>query len=393
MTFIEDMKFTWVPKSHARIPSLIVTNDGTVLAFCNDRKDSPQDNANEIDLVMIRKKPGCDWEPMVRLVSHEGWQNYIGSAVYDPAVDKVMVTFGRCPVSMDEWKIYSEEEKAEIHRKMMEKSKRDGIEPGEYILISFDCGDTWLCTCRVSLPARVTHEDGTVHDVISSCHGSAHGIVLTKGEHKGRIVCPSRFQIGDYDSHDYIRFHVYNNCIYSDDNGITWVVSQPVQIGTGEGTLIEREDGSLLYNSRAYYHDGLRRTAVSRDGGVTWGEFSEDQTLREDTYQGCNASFIRVERNKIAAADRFFPKDAKAITLFVNPHSDKRANLTAHVSFDDGASWCHSKCIWPGDAGYSSLEWNPVDQRFHLMYERCEHNPNRIGIMLAEFDMEWLMSK
>ena len=94
MHFSEDMKFVWVEKSHARIPSLIVTNDGTVLAFCNDRKDSPQDNANEIDLVMIRKKVGCDWEPMVRLVSNVGWQNYIGSAVYDPTLDKVMVTFG-----------------------------------------------------------------------------------------------------------------------------------------------------------------------------------------------------------------------------------------------------------------------------------------------------------
>ena len=34
-----------------RIPSILVDNDGTVIAFCNNRKSSIEDHAPEVDLV------------------------------------------------------------------------------------------------------------------------------------------------------------------------------------------------------------------------------------------------------------------------------------------------------------------------------------------------------
>ena len=58
MHYIENLSFKWEGRSHHRIPSIIVTKNGTVFAFCNDRKDSGVDYAEEVTLVYRRKKPG-----------------------------------------------------------------------------------------------------------------------------------------------------------------------------------------------------------------------------------------------------------------------------------------------------------------------------------------------
>ena len=42
-------------RSNYRIPSIVVTNRGTILAFVNDRRDTLSDHAQESWLVMRRK--------------------------------------------------------------------------------------------------------------------------------------------------------------------------------------------------------------------------------------------------------------------------------------------------------------------------------------------------
>ena len=76
-------------RSHYRIPSIVAANDGTVIAFCNDRKDTVIDHADESALVCCRKKPGEDWGSVVSLAELAGWTNSIGAAVYDRETDTV----------------------------------------------------------------------------------------------------------------------------------------------------------------------------------------------------------------------------------------------------------------------------------------------------------------
>ena len=391
MYFKESVKFPWEGRSHYRIPSIIVTNNGTVLAFCNDRKDTSHDATAEVSLDVARKKPGCDWEPVKTLLGYPGWSCAIGTAVYDPDTDTAMCFSGRNPIVTDEWKKYSEEEKAEIKRQAALKAEEDGLTPGGFLLCSTDNGDTWFERKYTTVPAEVTHTDGNKYTVGSWCHGCAHGIQLKYGEHKGRLVCPSRISIGNYTNHDEIIYHVYNNCLYSDDHGVTWQASQPVQIGTGEGALIERGDGTLLHNSRAYFKDTKRRMAISRDGGETWGEFYNDEFLMEDAFQGCNAAFICVGREELKDAS-LLPEGADSITVFTNPYADERKNMCATVSFDEGKTWAKVKKIWEKGAAYSSIVYNPTDGIFYLMYERGETNAYHHGIAIAEFDLEWLLS-
>ena len=90
---------------------------------------------------------------------------------------------------------------------------------------------------------------------------------------------------------------------------------------------------------------------------------------------------------------RVLPEGAKDVTVFCNPRAKTRDNMCACVSFDSGNTWSKVKVINPGHAAYSSLEWNPVTQKFCLLYETGEKHPYSDGITAAEFDMEWLLSE
>ncbi|MBE6959035.1 MAG: exo-alpha-sialidase [Ruminococcaceae bacterium] len=241
-------------------------------------------------------------------------------------------------------------------------------------------------------PVEQLHWDGKTYKIGGGTHGAAHGIQLKHGKYKGRLLCASRTGIGSYTDWNGLQKVTYNNAIYSDDHGKTWKTANCVQVGTGEGTLIENADGTLTYNSRAYFKDGKRRIATSTDGGATWGNFRNDDFLEEEAFCGCNASFLRVALEDIKDKS-ILPEGAKDVTVFCNPRAKTRDNMCACVSFDSGNTWSKVKVINPGHAAYSSLEWNPVTQKFCLLYETGEKHPYSDGITAAEFDMEWLLSE
>ena len=382
-------------RSNYRIPSVVVTKNGTVAAFCNDRKDSVIDHAKEVAVVCAIKKPGADWGEVKTLAGIPGWSCMIGSAVYDAVTDTVMCSSGRNPMARHEFTKLTEEELEKVAKETEQRAKALGIHNGPFLLCSSDGGETWTeRPFAVEEVPFIRPVDGKEVMLGGSCHGSSHGIQLRHGDHAGRLLCPSRVAVDQYDTWEGLRTCSYNNSVYSDDHGISWKASLPVQAGTGEGTLIERGDGSILYNSRAYFADQKRYLAISRDGGESYGEYSTDDFLLEEGVLGCNASFLRVEKEYLSAASQaLLPEGCDSVTIFVNPRAKTRTDLTACVSFDSGATWSHTKLIWKTACAYTSLDFSKHDDRFFLLYERGEDDPYGHGIAMKEFDLQWLLSE
>ena len=90
------------------------------------------------------------------------------------------------------------------------------------------------------------------HGNMPSMHMNEHGITLRHGEHKGRIIRPSRWYAGKNHNSRWPKH--YTNAIYSDDQGKTWQTSDPFPAkGTGEATIAELSDGTIYYNSSRHW--------------------------------------------------------------------------------------------------------------------------------------------
>ncbi|MBQ3075475.1 MAG: exo-alpha-sialidase, partial [Clostridia bacterium] len=257
MLFHEELIFPSDGVSNYRIPSLVVTGDGTVLAFCNNRKNTLRDHAEDTALVCAKKCPGQAWTKPITLMEHEGVCCLIGSAVYDRETDTSFV-FVKRKFARYEFEALSDEEALRLEKEDEARAKRMGLELGNFQMVSRDSGRSWSLEKVCEQPFEFLHINGETVRATLHTHGGSHGVQLRHGEHKGRLLCPSRIFAGRYTSWEDIRNFVYNNAVYSDDHGKTWHVSAPVQLGTGEGTLIELKNGEILYNSRAYFADGKR---------------------------------------------------------------------------------------------------------------------------------------
>jgi len=273
-------------RSNYRIPSILATNDGAFIATCTDRKDTLADSAPEKALVMRRKNANGNWEELSELIWIEGWSCGNCGSVYDEETDTVFVFGNKTAVTKPEFKAYTPEQMEEMRRTAAEKAEALGIKPGNYVYISKDSGKTFTEKPLTIEPMEHLHIDGKTYSITGRISSGSHGVQLKHGEHKGRLLVPGRFGIGKYTDWIGIRECTYNTAIYSDDHGETWHTTGSVQVGTGEGTLIENADGSVTYNSRAYFADQKRYLATSTDGGKTWGDFRTDDFLIEEKKMG-----------------------------------------------------------------------------------------------------------
>ncbi|MCF7854136.1 MAG: glycoside hydrolase, partial [Candidatus Pacebacteria bacterium] len=145
---------------------------------------------------------------------------------------------------------------------------------------SADHGRTWQAESVEVRPNAAGH--GAIDCAPVSLNCSESGITLQHGEQAGRLLMPGRVQPPAGDNAQEFWAYNYNTAIYSDDHGKTWQVAEPVQSGTGEGTLAEISDGRIYYNSRCHMAvDARRLIAWSHDGGHHWVDWQACKTLKE----------------------------------------------------------------------------------------------------------------
>jgi sialidase-1 len=326
-----------------RIPALVVSAKGTLLAFCEGRKNSARDSG-DIDVVLRRSfDGGKTWQPM-QTVADVG-PDTIGNPC--PVLDRTTGTIW-LPLT----KNLGDED---------EKLIRDGKSKGGrtvWITKSTDDGASW------SKPVQITQ---LVSDPKWTWYatGPGCGIQLKSG----RLLIPCDHTVLGTRQ---MRSHV----IYSDDHGATWKLGGVLGDDTNECQALEREDGTLLLNMRSYAKKNQRAVATSKDGGLTWSPVILDAALVEPV---CQASLLRYSTSTTGGKNR---------VLFANPASTKREKMTVRLSYDDGATWPVAKLLHAGPAAYSALAVLP-DGIIGCLYERGQKTAYE-EITFARFTLEWL---
>jgi sialidase-1 len=331
-----------------RIPSIIATTSGTLLAFCEGRKGGRGD-AGDIDILMRRSTDGGKTWSESRVIWDDA-RNTCGNPC--PVVDRET---GRISLLLT-WNRGDDHERNIIAGTSKEPRKT-------FVCFSEDDGVTWSKPRDLSASAK---DDGWGWYAT----GPGVAIQLTRGAHKGRLVVPANHSSRSYEDHKY-GAHV----VYSDDHGKTWSMSAPIRPGCNESQAFERADGAVVMNMRSYNGKGCRAVAASEDGGRTWPAISHDSALIESV---CQASVLRYS----------WPDGAgeRSRVLFSNPATTRgRTRMTVRVSYDEGRTWPAARLIHAGGSAYSCLVRTP-DGKVGCLYEKDGYRT----ITLATMPVEWL---
>lgn len=324
-----------------RIPALLVTSKGTLLAFCEGRKKGRGDSG-DIDVVLKRSTDGGKSWSKLAVIADDA-ENTVGNPC--PVVERSTGTI---------WLLLTHNP-----GKDTERTIRDGTSKGTrgvWVIKSEDDGVTW------SKPADITKDVKEAHWTWYAT-GPGVGIQTTSG----RLVIPCDHTTATTKIH-------HSHVIYSDDKGATWKKGGVLGEKTNECQVVERSNGTLLINMRSYHGKNRRAIASSKDGGLTWTDVTLDETLIEPI---CQASLIALEAKK----------GEKPLLLFSNPASTKREKMTVRVSEDEGKSWSAGAVLHAGPAAYSCLA--ATKEGWFCLYERGEKSAYDV-ITLARFDREWV---
>jgi sialidase-1 len=297
-----------------RIPALVVTPKGTLLAFCEGRRKS-QSDTGDIDLLMRRSTDGGDTWSEPRAIFDDG-ENTCGNPC--PVVD---AETGRV-ILLSTWNDGRDHESKIISGESLDTRR-------VFVLRSEDDGETW------SEPEEIT-DDAKQSDWTWYATGPGNGIQIREGSHRGRLVIPC-----DHIEAETRRY--FSHCILSDDGGLTWRRgARTPRDQVNECTVAEVQGGRLILNMRNYDRAQRRRqTATSDDGGETWTDQGFVDALPEPI---CQASLIRADRGK------------RSFLAFSNPASSTgRVRMTVRLSADRGATWTDGVVLHEGPSAYSCL--------------------------------------
>ena len=331
-----------------RIPALEITTKGTVLAFCEGRKNSKEDTG-DIDLLLKR--------------SEDNGRSWSGATiVYEVGGDAEITIGNPCPIV--------DRQTGRIHLLFVQDYHQ------LFSTYSDDDGLTW------STPREHTAIlDEWDYPLVLIATGPGHGIQLSSG----RLVAP--VWICDREREDRYenttKDRIRSGMIYSDDHGQTWQTGGlvPAEIAMlHEATIVERKDGSLLTNMRTRA-SGYRAVATSTDQGLSWTAPKLDQQLPDPTCQG---SLVRLNEEEI-----LFSNPAVSSTKVSNLGASRR-KLTLRLSADGGKTWPHERIVTEGPSAYSDLAVTSNEEILCLFENGEENYRAKISLIIA--DRDWLLS-
>lgn len=323
-----------------RIPGLVTTLQGTLVATYDIRHANAADLQGDIDVGISRSTDGGrTWGPMIIAMDMGEWgglpqdQNGIGDPclLLDETTGDLLLfaawTHGK-PGQAAWWSAGDGFAPETTPQLMMVRSTDDGLSWSE----------------PVNLTRQVKQEAWHF-----TFQGPGRGITMADST----LVVPFQHQEADRTPAAGI--------MYSTDHGLSWHVHEYAKINTTESQVAEIAPGELMLNMRDNRKTG-RAVYITRDMGRSWEPHSSDGKLTEPV---CMASLLHVK-----AADNALGQD---LLLFSNPSdpSDRR-NLTIQASLDGGRTWTRRILLDEGYGwGYSCLTM--IDRKtIGILYESSQ---------------------
>lgn len=366
-----------------RIPGLVETGAGTIIALYDVRRELGRDLQGDIDIGINRSfDGGTTWEPLQIVMDMGRWgglpEKFNGVSDACITVDR---TSGDILVAglwmhgvIDEqgrWLEGLTEESTEWNHQWRNRGSQPGFgvrETSQFMITrSSDDGATW------SEPENITRM-GKSEEWWLWAPAPGNGITMSDGT----LVMPTQGRDGTGKS--------FSNITWSRDGGRTWTSSAPAAEtpqGTTECAVVELADGRLMLNMRDNRNrtdpsdENGRTVAITADLGRTWTVHPTSRgALIELT---CMASLYRHEFT--AGGER------RSVLLFCNPASKSaRVNMTLKASFDDGMTWPaeHSILLDEGRGrGYSYIT-SVGEEYVGVLYEGSQADMIFQRIPLAE---------
>ncbi|MFG2646625.1 exo-alpha-sialidase [Streptomyces sp. NPDC048436] len=318
-----------------RIPAVVRTHAGTLLAFCEGRVGSQQDFGN-IDVVLKRSGDGGrTWGPLQ--VAAKNGADLAGN----PA--PVVLNTGRVLL---------------VHVRNAAAATEDAIRRGKvpaangrrvWVQHSDDDGRTWSAAREIT---------GQVKKASWRWYATTPGHALQTGT--GRVVVPANHTLPPAGTDNGTEAK-YNggHCLLSDDLGQTWRIgyiddNTNGYVNVNETTAAELPDGRVYFNTR---NDspapGNRADAHSRDGGQSLLKPFRPQAGLTGPVVECSVLQLRTPD----------------VLLFSGPADPGfRALMTVRRSRDGGTTWQDAHTVDGLPAAYSDLV-RVDDERVGLLYE------------------------
>jgi sialidase-1 len=337
-----------------RIPSIVKTKNGTLVAICENRRWSNSDYG-DINIVYKRSTDnGNTWSSLEEIVGvgSGSWTN--PTSVYDP--DKGLN--GRI------WLFLSWNDSTHTSSATIDKWGDRKV----YNCFSDDNGLSW------SVPVDMTTTllpSGYKWDAMGPGIG-----IRTIFSNPGRLIIPAT-----------------SRNIYSDDNGNTWRY-QIIPGQTSEGAIVEKLDGTLLRNDRptsANWQISKRRWLSS---GTIENGFQNFTPKDELLDPGCQGSILR------------FNSDSPNRIVLLNSSSiDSRGKMMVKISYDNGNTWPVNRRIYDwlsvdvaaaqGKGGYSSMiktDDSYIGALIEINEDPSNSNTSHRSIEFHKFNLPWILN-
>ena len=316
-----------------RIPSIITTDKGTIIAAADERVSSCNDLKSNRDInIVIRTSndEGKSWSSINRLVDYPfGESASDPSMIFDKKTKQIYLFYNYMNLEKDKDVYYL-----------------------KYVT-SLDNGITW------SQPIDIT-------DQISKPEWKNDFKFITSGRgfqtRDGALLhCLVNLQNGT---------HVFG----SNDHGKTWYIADaPISLGD-ESKIVELNDGSWLVNSRVN-NKGIRYSHISKNQGKSWTTRPEINLIDP----GCNASLVKYDYGNYINSDLLLLSN-------INNQSTREEIVIRH-SLNGGETWSEPRIIYAGSAAYSSMTVLNNGE-IGLLFERDNYSKN----VFTKFSLHWLMN-